>query len=305
MNSTINRQSAFTNARRAFTLIELLVVIAIIAILAAILFPVFAQAREKARAITCISNFKELGLAITQYVQDYDETFPMASREDNVEWTTIVDPYIKNGDKGGLVPTGTDAYNYSGGVFSCPSFPISQQANQLKVRTDVFPYQQTYGTVHAYPFGMTNLSQIDEPANKVGLIEGGVNGTGSAGLPQGWGYNSWCPTEWYWVSNKGVTGSDPTTNFALDSKNHKGDCDWDINSGHADWESCNQMPRYRHNGTTNVMYLDGHVKARPRGGIIWYNDVYIKGLFGADQDPGCDVANGNSCHWTAPSWYPY
>ena len=62
--------------RRGFTLIELLVVIAIIAILAAILFPVFAQAREKARQATCASNEKQIGLAILMYVGDYDETFP-------------------------------------------------------------------------------------------------------------------------------------------------------------------------------------------------------------------------------------
>jgi prepilin-type N-terminal cleavage/methylation domain-containing protein len=61
---------------QGFTLIELLVVIAIIAILAAILFPVFAQAREKARQTSCISNNKQVGLAIIQYVQDYDENFP-------------------------------------------------------------------------------------------------------------------------------------------------------------------------------------------------------------------------------------
>src|SRR5262249_4483117 len=61
---------------RGFTLIELLVVIAIIAILAAILFPVFAQAREKARQATCLSNCKQIGLASNMYVQDYDETFP-------------------------------------------------------------------------------------------------------------------------------------------------------------------------------------------------------------------------------------
>src|SRR5205807_8427606 len=62
--------------RRAFTLIELLVVIAIIAILSAILFPVFAQAREKARAISCLSNEKQVGLALMLYIQDYDEKYP-------------------------------------------------------------------------------------------------------------------------------------------------------------------------------------------------------------------------------------
>src|SRR6266581_4094261 len=64
--------------RTGFTLIELLVVIAIIAILAAILFPVFAQAREKARQASCQSNLKQLGLATLMYIQDYDSTYPIA-----------------------------------------------------------------------------------------------------------------------------------------------------------------------------------------------------------------------------------
>jgi prepilin-type N-terminal cleavage/methylation domain-containing protein/prepilin-type processing-associated H-X9-DG protein len=63
--------------RRGFTLIELLVVIAIIAVLAAILFPAFAQAREKARGISCMSNVRQLGWAVIQYTQDYDETYPI------------------------------------------------------------------------------------------------------------------------------------------------------------------------------------------------------------------------------------
>ena len=67
-------------SNKAFTLIELLVVIAIIAILAAILFPVFAQAREKARQTSCMSNERQLGLAVVQYVQDNDEMMPLADQ---------------------------------------------------------------------------------------------------------------------------------------------------------------------------------------------------------------------------------
>ena len=98
---------AFTlPARRAFTLIELLVVIAIIAILAAILFPVFAQAREKARQASCQSNLKQISTGLLMYVQDYDETVPFANFFPNTsgggqinysgEWQNVLQPYIKN-----------------------------------------------------------------------------------------------------------------------------------------------------------------------------------------------------------------
>jgi prepilin-type N-terminal cleavage/methylation domain-containing protein/prepilin-type processing-associated H-X9-DG protein len=92
--------------KKAFTLIELLVVIAIIAILAAILFPVFAQAREKARAITCISNLKQMGLGMIMYNQDYDERMVLWQQgSGNVSWDSqgyalsydrLLQPYIKN-----------------------------------------------------------------------------------------------------------------------------------------------------------------------------------------------------------------
>src|SRR5271165_4979340 len=93
--------------KKGFTLIELLVVIAIIAILAAILFPVFAKAREKARQASCLSNEKQLGLALMQYLQDYDERLPAVwdgFRSPETNWGIETYPYVKNLS-----------------VFSCPS----------------------------------------------------------------------------------------------------------------------------------------------------------------------------------------
>ena len=116
-----------------FTLIELLVVIAIIAILAAILFPVFAQAREKARQSSCMSNEKQLSLGVLQYVQDYDETYPLgfdqASGWVASGWPVRIQPYIKNL---GVFHCPDDGLN--GGAPAPPNYPwegvfISYAAN--------------------------------------------------------------------------------------------------------------------------------------------------------------------------------
>ncbi len=107
--------------RRGFTLIELLVVIAIIAILAAILFPVFARARERARQTSCLSNMRQLSLSVQMYAQDYDETFPPvvlnvpppgalhpdgSTVHTSVLWPVRIFPYVQNID-----------------IFNCPSSP--------------------------------------------------------------------------------------------------------------------------------------------------------------------------------------
>lgn len=119
-------------SKRAFTLIELLVVIAIIAILAAILFPVFAQAREKARAISCLSNQKNIGTGILMYAQDYDETImPWFTRTEysgqpsrERTWVFKIQPYVKNG-----APLNQTLQDRPQGIMACPSF---SQANYLK-----------------------------------------------------------------------------------------------------------------------------------------------------------------------------
>lgn len=102
LNSVVVCNRARKGAKRGFTLIELLVVIAIIAILASILFPVFARARENARRSSCLSNERQLGMAFQQYFQDFDERFPFSGKQDlsngfyTDPWPTTLQAYIKS-----------------------------------------------------------------------------------------------------------------------------------------------------------------------------------------------------------------
>jgi prepilin-type N-terminal cleavage/methylation domain-containing protein/prepilin-type processing-associated H-X9-DG protein len=151
MKSINSRRQLLPAKRSAFTLIELLVVIAIIAILAAILFPVFAKAREKARQASCASNEKQLGLAFLQYEQDYDERLPSGSNSvsnptpqyPGIGWGGQVYPYVK-----------------STGVYKCPDDPTS--ANGLSVPVS---YADNYATA-AY-----SVPQLQLPSLTIQLIE--------------------------------------------------------------------------------------------------------------------------------------
>jgi prepilin-type N-terminal cleavage/methylation domain-containing protein/prepilin-type processing-associated H-X9-DG protein len=138
--------------RRGFTLIELLVVIAIIAILAAILFPVFAKAREKARQASCMSNVKELVLADLMYAQDYDERFcPGYDSVWTFEWGHLLQPYIKNSQ-----------------IFLCPSnanAPGVWEAFQTSYMINAEICWDQYG----YAIG-----KVVAPANTVLMCDGGA-----------------------------------------------------------------------------------------------------------------------------------
>jgi prepilin-type N-terminal cleavage/methylation domain-containing protein/prepilin-type processing-associated H-X9-DG protein len=180
--------------RKGFTLIELLVVIAIIAILAAILFPVFARARENARRSSCMSNMKQIGLGILQYTQDYDEKMVLIRQDGDCSapWGELVQPYLKSKQ-----------------IFDCPSNTtatvVSCSNSAARVFTDYQANGARYSTASSGGFGYdrpmdmvkwnaptyviepTSLSSIVEPSRAIMVAEykgtgnhANINSTGSA-----------------------------------------------------------------------------------------------------------------------------
>ena len=149
--------------RNGFTLIELLVVIAIIAILAAILFPVFAQAREKARAISCLSNEKQLGTALLMYVQDYDEQFPVGSKLSYPNGPTNLNPVMYGVGWAGQI----NPYTKNTGILKCPDDSTSSVNAQNGVQA-LYPISYVFNINIAMNPADASLVA---PATTVALVE--------------------------------------------------------------------------------------------------------------------------------------
>ena len=235
-----------------FTIIELLVVIAIIAILAAILFPVFAQARDKARQASCLSNMKQLGLAMNMYAQDYDGMLMQTTSEHpvlKIHWSFVAQPYVKNV-----------------GVFVCPSDPRPvapktpcQPGMAVGLDCDAqvpkFSYVNNYNAVPAHDWIPPHESSFDTPANLIILGErrsllknpaakpiGQWKGTsgfiGTSGISSGSGQI--CPSDSY----RFATIADAEAGLL----------------GKSDKPEIVRVQWDRHNGGSNYSFADGHAK---------------------------------------------
>lgn len=261
-----------------FTLIELLVVIAIIAILAAILFPVFGKARENARRSSCQSNLKQIGLGIMQYTQDYDEKYGMAeygggeASVGQVQWYLALQPYMKSGTQYG-----------QGGVFQCPSATstLNNYGQSYGIHSPLWPSYYGYDPTNAKT---NSVALIQSPSDKVIVTENGNSG-------RNYSYPVFAPGELYWTKGVG------NPRGSKDDNDKVTDCDDTV--GNITYE-CSAVPRYRHLGTSNMLYADGHVKAMVKGRVRWFTNIYIAGLAaaGSPYDPFQDEGE-------RVGWYPW
>ncbi len=240
MNTHIS--SKLRKSKRAFTLIELLVVIAIIAILAAILFPVFGRARENARRSSCQSNLKQVGIAILSYTQDYDEKYPIGNyfsgdsvNIGNIPWQQVVDPYIKGGYTGGTVANADVAKS----IYVCPSYAKSDPKNAFRRPSSSYGLNyfltKFYGSIATGGVVGTD-PEWNAPPKSIASVQEAARVVLAAEISGG----------------RVVTTGNDTNNYPATG---------DITS--AIWKAFGTnwvTGRDRHFGGTNYLFADGHVK---------------------------------------------
>jgi len=279
--------------KNAFTLIELLVVIAIIAILAAILFPVFAQAKVAAKKTQSLSNVKQIATGLMIYTTDYDDVNVMSeygSGDVHITWMAAAHGYIKNGRTYKNPVSGVEQNAGVDGIYRSPSFPVgavNNPTNWDQAQTGGF----SYGLHHAifaenfdsnqawFPADQVkpSLSQtaIDNLADKVMMMEKGANIT--------WSYPWFHPWQAMWIGSIATTaGNEATiTRDGVDVYNPSSPMydprfDTDCNATTSgNWE-CAAHARYRFAQTTPMTFMDGHAKAIKKGGLKWYQNIFVR-----------------------------
>ncbi len=226
--------------RSGFTLIELLVVIAIIAILAAILFPVFARARENARRASCLSNVKQMGLAFAQYTQDYDETYPINAWNCGPGSTDCA-PLGYNTGRTVLWYHALNPYMKSYQIYNCPSDSVANQrvsASGLVVYASAASYGWNAYTTSSNvadlktPFDKAALASIEDVSGTLLLAESTYYRTG---------------------------GYPPTT-------------------GNSTIDNARQVVE-RHFDGSNVLFADGHAKWQKRDRLIYNVGDPVPGIW--------------------------
>ncbi len=271
--------------RKAFTLIELLVVIAIIAILAAILFPVFAQAKAAAKKTADLSNSKQHATSVIMYSGDYDDMFPrQVYRRNNgtvwgwstpITWREATMPYVKNGEK--VYTDGTVSVKLAdGGLFDTPAKPGargSYNSNRILMPgycwwdVPVGSWQcdsDDYGVPNGNsPQPSISQTALDAPAQIISTFTVGINPDWNAS-------GDFMEASPYWFGG----GQWPPV-FTGPNSGEKFDADSNVAPTYG-------MPRYRYTDGLNNAYADGHAKFIKKGALHWCKYVYVKG-FSSDR----------------------
>lgn len=239
--------SLLSRNRPAFTLIELLVVIAVIAVLAGILFPVFAQARDKARQASCASNLRQIGYAIDLYLTDNDGLYPIFWQRTDPDtpekpewryhtWTDRLYPYHKNGiDFGTFTRAGKNTFS---GVLHCPSDPRNAGPSYA---------------INGWLVTGVDRSQVEQPAGTVLMAEK----RGAIVMEHFlWYSNPW--PSWGAPTGTPITDREDAINAVDAPPNESGD--ENENDDEFGLSETTGLQTRRHGGGSNWLFADGHVK---------------------------------------------